>query len=119
MVNHIFPVLLVQMYQRLGIAVGLKPMSHCSESFTEFGIIVNFAIKGRPDTLVLIGERLSATFDINDAQADVSQNDVIIAEDTLAIGAAMPQDINHILYDPAVELVYIKIDYASNTTHSI
>ena len=62
----------------------------------QLDVIEDFAVERDPDRAVLIGHRLPAARDVDDAQTGVSERRPRLAVDPIRIGPAMPQYRDHV-----------------------
>src|SRR5579859_958737 len=77
----------------LGIRPGAEPMTGPLQLMPQRDVIVDLTVVSDPDILTLVCHRLSAAFEIEDAQSPVAQGDGSTAEkgEAVAIGPPMRQ----------------------------
>ena len=62
------PSLLVEVDDRLGVAVGRKTWPRALEVAPQLAVVVDLAVEDDPDGAVLVGDRLMAAFEVDDAE---------------------------------------------------
>ena len=61
----------------------------------QFDVVVNLAVADDVDRAILVGDRLVAGLQIDNAQAAKPEPDARRGEKAFAIGSAMPQRVGH------------------------
>jgi hypothetical protein len=89
--NHLDPVLLVEMDERLGVAVGAEAVPTCAQLGAQLDIIVNLAIEDDVDRSILVRNRLMAAGQIDNAQPADRETDSGFLEVAFVVRAAMPE----------------------------
>src|SRR6185295_10164175 len=88
--------LFVRMKYDLGVRVCGKPMPARLQFLAQFDVIENLAIINDPQRSVLITDRLLSRLQIDDAEARVSQRDLIAKINTKLIGTTMTDHRQHL-----------------------
>src|SRR5271157_2459430 len=78
LIDAVLTEVFVKMDDGFRITVGPELVPFGFESIAKFGKIVNLAIEHNPNRIVLVGHRLAAAFDVEDAQAPVRQANTAI-----------------------------------------
>src|SRR5436189_5375404 len=94
--NTIASVFLVEVEDRLRIAVILKLMSAFDEFVAIVGVVVNFAVVDDHARAVAIEHRLRSVRNIYDAQTPMAKADIAIHENTAVIRPPMMQNVAHL-----------------------
>src|SRR5271165_2219037 len=88
-------VLLVGMNDGFSVAMALIAVSSGFELGTDVGVIEDFAVVGDPQRFVLVGHRLAAGGEVNDAQTTVAEGDFALHIKPGAIRTAVRDDVRH------------------------
>jgi len=70
-------------------------MPASNQFFAELGVVVNLTVKDDPDRPILIGERLMAALDVDDAEAAHSQAGAIGYQGSSIVGSTMQDPVVH------------------------
>jgi hypothetical protein len=81
--------LLVEMYQYFGIALGPEPVAPGRRPFPQRLIIVDLAVQDDPERLVFIGNGLAAAGQVDDGQAAEAEAQTRLDVDRHIVGASM------------------------------
>ncbi len=106
------------MYDGLGIALRPVTVAMRFKLRAELGVVVDLAVEDDPDGLVLVGERLVASRQINDAQPPVTEYRLRVREDPRIVWPAMGDDVAHLQHARAVIRVQLlRCDESCDSTH--
>ena len=95
----------------IAVPLRLQPSS-------QFFMVINLAIENDPDILVLVGQRLMAALDVNDAQTPHGEADILLNEETLVVGPSMHDSSVHAGQDVTLDVpVAIGKEDAADPTH--
>ena len=110
--------LLVAVDDDLGVGAGAELVAMANEFGAHLREVVNLAVEDGPDGAVLVGQRLIAGRQIDDAQPAMAQPDP--GGDVVAgrVGTAVSQGIGHRLEDAAIDQAQcVVIESSGNTAH--
>jgi len=93
--------LLVKVNDGFGVAAGTVLVAFRFQVFSQLGVVVDLAVENDPDIAILVGNRLMAALDVDDAQAAHGKADVFFDEEALIVGAAMRDAAVHTCEDVA------------------
>ncbi len=88
---------LVEVHDGLGVAAGPVAMAVRLEAGAQGGVVVDLAVEGDPDPLVLVRHRLLAARDVHDGEAAVGEADRPVDPEPFAVRAAMAEHVAHAL----------------------
>ena len=66
-------------------------------------VVVDLAVLGGPDAAALVGERLVAALDVDDAQAAGAERQAVLEHEAVVVGPAVLDDARHPREDLAAE----------------
>jgi hypothetical protein len=95
MVDESLGILLIEVYNDLGIGVGIEAMSQFLQLGGEFHIVEYLAIEDHLHRLILIVDRLIAPCQIDDTEAGVGQSDSVMTVVAITVGTAVMDGMNH------------------------
>jgi hypothetical protein len=111
-------VFLVEMKDRLVVAVRPVAMAPLFQIRPELGVVVDLAVADNPDALVLVRHRLAAALGIHDRQSPMTQADRTLDEQSLPVRAAVTQRVPHPLEAFLLHaLVGIELQDADDAAH--
>ena len=93
------PFLFVKMNQSLGVAGGLEVMAARDQVRAQFLVVVDLAVEDDPHGTVLIGYRLVAGGEVDDAEAPHADGAAAIDVEALVVGTAMANLVAHRLHE--------------------
>src|SRR5262245_60749045 len=112
------PVLFKEVKDDLGIGLGAEAMAFRYEFFTNFDVVEDLTVERDPQRAVVIGHRLTATCDIDDAQSRVSKRCTRLDVNAAIIWPAMIEHRRHRHHAFGVNGLRIRCHHASNAAHS-
>ena len=81
-------------------------------------MVIDLAVEDDPDILVLVGQRLMAALDVNDAQPPHGQADILFDEEAFVVGPAMRDPAVHAGQHVTLDVpVAIGKEDAADSTH--
>src|SRR5207249_52165 len=83
------PKLLIQMHERLGVAVSLKLVTALLERFTDLPKVVDFTVEHNPHGLVFVVNGLMASLHIDDREPPHPQANCAIHIEAIVVGASV------------------------------
>ena len=89
------PLVLVQVGQDLGVAVGAQLVAAVHHQVAELGVVVDLAVVDDDHRAVLVGHRLRAAGHVLDGQPPVAEVDAVAAVETLTVGPAVGDRVGH------------------------
>src|ERR1019366_964357 len=102
---------------RLRIAMALVAVSGGFEFWTYVGVIENFAVVGDPQRVVLVGHRLAAGSEVDDAQAAVAECNFPLHVKTRPIGTTVGDDVRHVAHDARVGRGAVGVENSRYAAH--
>ena len=93
--EHARALVLVEVDEHLGVAVGAEGMSARLEAVAEGGEVVDLAVEDGPDGAVLIGQRLVAAGKVDDGEPTEPERGVCVAVGALIVGPAVHDPVSH------------------------
>ncbi len=93
--NAFIAILFVGMQNRLGIATAVVAVSGALQLRPQVGMVEDLAVVGDPQRAVLVGHRLGAGSEVDDAQATVSESYSVIFVETISVRPAVGNDVSH------------------------
>ncbi len=110
--------LLIEMDQDFGIALGPEPVSPAFEPAAQLLVVVDLAVEDDLDRAVFVADRLVAPFQVDDRQPPMRQPDPWLGPEPLGVRAAMGDRIAHGLQQAGIDRSgAVGVDDACNTTH--
>src|SRR5258708_10448324 len=83
-----------------------------------FGVVVDFPVQHNPKPAILVGDRLVAARQINDAEPSESEANALTAIDTLVVRPTMNNGFVHLMDDFLRErLAALVLEDAANSAH--
>src|SRR5208282_893519 len=111
-------VLLVKMQNGFGVAVRPELMAPRQEIRAQIAIVIDFTVEGNPDGLVLVGDRLVAAGQVNDAQAPIPQAQRAVQVKALVVRPTMHHRVRSALERNRISrLARTEIEDATNAAH--
>ncbi len=89
------PLVLVEMGQDLGVAVGGQPVPAGQHHLAQLGVVVDLAVVDHDDRAVLVGHRLGTARHVLDRQPAVAEVDRLPVEEALAVGPPVDDRVGH------------------------
>ena len=118
-IDAAWAVVLVQMNDGLGVALGAEPMAVSHQLAMQFLVVVDLAVEDDPHGPVFVEHRLLSAFEIDDAEAPHAERDTVLDVNALLVGAAMHHHSTHrtdlVLEDGLV----VPADDSSDAAHKI
>src|SRR5437016_4452097 len=93
--EHSRPILFPEVRQQLRVATTAQVMTALAKVRAKFVVIEEFAVEDGNDAFVLVGQRLVAVSQANDAQAPRGQRTTRFLPKPLVVGATMSQSLGH------------------------
>ena len=93
--NAFIAILLVGVENGFGVAAAVITMPGALQFGPQIGMIEDFAVVGDPQRAVLVGHRLGAGRQVNDAQAAVAESHAIVFVEAVTVRAAVADDVGH------------------------
>jgi len=93
--DEIIAPVLVEVDDDLGVGVGSEDVPPGEEVLLEVGEIENLAVVDDPDRPVLIGDRLLARFEVDDAQPAHAQGGPAVEVGAVVVRAPMDDGLGH------------------------
>src|SRR5208282_1202501 len=116
--NAIRAIFLVEMNDRLCVAVRPITMAARLERAAQRGMVIDFAVEGDPDRAILIAQRLLAGFEIDDAQPAHRQANVGVEMRSALVRPAMHDlPVHCIEHGPFDGTPAIKLEDATDSAH--
>ena len=101
-----------------GIGLRAEHVARSLELGADVGEVVDLAVEDDPDRPVLVGERLIARRQIDDAQTAMSEADAGTDEEAVGVGPAMRDDVGHRRESAAIDrLSRVEVDFSSDAAH--
>src|SRR5262245_16096275 len=110
--------ILPRMDDHFGVGPGLEAMPALDQRLTQLDMVVDLAVENRPDRAVLVGERLVAGLQIDDAEPPVPQSHRPAHVIAVVVGAAMAQRGRHPTHDVDVGALVARTQEAGNAAHT-
>ena len=93
-----------------------------SQRGAQLAVVVDLAVEDHPDGAVLVGDRLVAGRDVDDAQAPHAERDAVLDVEALVVRSAVADDVAHALQQRGPLLargagLTIPFDESRNPTH--
>ncbi len=111
--------LLVEMHEGFGVARRSVDVAFCYQFGPQGGIVVEFAVVGDPDRIVLVGHGLGAAVHVDDRQATMAQGHVAGDVKAVAVGAAMGDRGRHAFRNAPVGGPALAIHESRNSAHEL
>ena len=89
------PVLLVEVDDHLGVALGGEAVALALQLPPQLDEVEDLPVEAEPHRAVLVGDRLEAVGDVDDAQPAVRETDAVVAVQAVAVGSAMAEHRDH------------------------
>ena len=118
MLDAVGPILFVGVEDDLGVAVGCEAVPLGLEAGAEFLEVVDFAVEGDPDGLVLVGHGLPAAVKVDDAQAPLAEPDLAVDVDALSVRSAVGDVGTHSFQEDRLDSGLLRINNACNAAHT-
>src|SRR5262249_30798376 len=84
-----------EVWDDLGVAIRVEAMAARLQSRSELRVVEKFAVENDVDTAVLVGDRLFAVSDADNAQASGGQRNTRSIQEPVLVGAAMKEGWSH------------------------
>src|SRR4029079_1611361 len=97
------PVLLIEVHDHLGVALGRKPVSLRLEELAQLAVVVDLTVEGDDDRAVLVVDRLVAGLEVDDPKPLHAEADAVLEVNTPRIRSAVPNSGAHPLTELAVD----------------
>ncbi len=120
MLEQLVLVFFPEMRDQLRVAVGGEAMPSRFQSRLELGIVEQLAVEDDDDAAVLVGDRLAAVRQADDAEAAIGETEPVGLEVSVVVGAAVNHGVRHATQ--AAERngpVATEIDDTGDATHRI
>ena len=117
MANTVIAKFLIQVNNRLSIAVGRKTVATPLQIWTKFRVVVNFTVKHNPDATVLVAHRLVPAGQVYNAQSSEAQRQRTGEESSSIIRSAMTQNPRHGFQLFIRRPVAAQVENSANSTH--
>src|SRR5258708_1767508 len=118
MLYSVAAVLLKQVGDGLGVALGAIPMPASLQIGAESPVVVEFAVVNDPKILVFVCDGLMPGPDVDDAQATHGQSDVAVHVKTVVVRTAMDNALIHLCQGCTLDsLTSIGMENSANATH--
>ena len=88
-------VLLVEMHERLGVAVGAQRVACALELAAELRVVVDLAVLDDDTASVLVRDRLVAVLEVEDREAPRRERDAAFHVLARTVGAAVDEQVAH------------------------
>ena len=88
-------VVLVEVDDRFGVAVGAERVAGAHELLVQLLVVVNLAVEHDADRAVLVEDRLLAAFEVDDAEPAHAERDAVVDVDALFVGTAVHHHAAH------------------------
>ena len=95
MLDEALAVVLVEVGDDLGIAVGGERVAPCLEVRAELDVVVDLPVLRDPDRSVLVRERLASSLQVDDREAPRADARVLIGVNVLIVRPAMREGLEH------------------------
>src|SRR5262245_61877151 len=95
MLEECVSVLLPKMGKQLGVGGGAEVVAFPLELSALLGVVKQLAIEDHPDGAVLVGDRLLAVAEADNAQSSVGEVQAVVAEEAVLIRAAVVERGRH------------------------
>src|SRR3954453_8799096 len=93
--HHAFPVLLVQVHQRLGVTAGLEAVALGDNLIVQAGKVVQLAVEDHHDAAVLVGHRLVAAGEVDNTEPPHAEAETAFDEGAPIIGTPVRDRVAH------------------------
>ena len=93
--RHAGPVLLVEVDDDLGVGFRREDVPLLLERGAQLHVVEDLAVEDDPDAPVLVGDRLPAALEVDDAQPRVGEADVRIPVEAETVRAPVPEHGGH------------------------
>src|SRR5262249_31732358 len=90
-------VLLVGVDDRLGVALAVKAVAEALQAGSQLREVVDFSVERYPDGAVLVGHRLAAAYQVDDAEATLPQGGRTVDGEAFPVRPAVDQPLAHAL----------------------
>src|SRR5690606_28219862 len=117
-VDEIDAVLLVEVGDDLGVGTGAEVVTARFEITAQFGMVVDLAVEGDPDGVVLVGNRLVAALKVDDAQSAKTKAAGATDEAAVVVGTAMGDGLLHRAHPRRIGQPFrVEEEFAADATH--
>ena len=100
--DAVVAVLLVQVHEDLGVRARLEAVAEVFQAPAQRLVVVDLAVEDGHERAVLVGDRLMAALDVDDAQAAHAQPHVVVEVKALVVRASVAQHLGHAPHDALV-----------------
>jgi len=117
---HAFrPILFVKMNDTFGVTIGSEGMAAREQLWAEFSVVVNFPVEYDPERAILVGKRLMAGLEVDDAKTAHREAGAVEGECSSIIGTAMNDLPVHSMQGGIVgRAIGFKVKDAADAAHS-
>ncbi len=101
--GEVHPVLLIEVDDRLPVALGAQPMAAAAQPLAQLAVVVDLAVEHREHGAVLVGDWLVAAGHVDDAQPPHPERDARLDVRAALVGPAVDDRVRHRVQPRLVE----------------